>query len=140
MTIVVDASVAVSWCFPDEDDVYATRVRDLLKEVDAVAPAIWAVEIANAMVNGHRRARIDDADLVRAVEVLGDLPIAEAPISVAEAIGAVARIAIGSGLSSYDASYVYLAMREGVPLATLDAKLRAAAEAVGCEVLGDASW
>ena len=60
MTIVVDASVAVSWCFPDEDDVYANRVLDLLKEVDAVVPAIWAVEIANAMVNGHRRARIDD--------------------------------------------------------------------------------
>ena len=61
MTIVVDASVAVSWCFPDEDDVYANRVLDLLKEVDAVVPAIWAVEIANAMVNGHRRARIDAA-------------------------------------------------------------------------------
>ncbi len=135
MTVVLDASVALSWCFPDEEDEYSDRILDLMMNEEGIVPPVWSLEIANAMVSGHRRGRIDDADMVRAVEVLSGLSITVVGLSVEESASAVASIAIAQNLSAYDASYLYIAMREGVPLATLDSGLRRAAKALGCAVL-----
>jgi len=128
---VVDNSVVMSWCFRDAGDGYAEGVLDLLATGAALVPAIWPLEVANVLAAAERRGRLTEADSGHFLRLLGDLPIsllAEPPERVTGEILALAR---RTGLSAYDASYLDLAMREGVPLATRDAALRKAAEVVG---------
>ncbi|MGE3075312.1 MAG: type II toxin-antitoxin system VapC family toxin [Dehalococcoidia bacterium] len=134
MPIVLDASVALTWCFPDEADDYAGRVLDLLTREDAYVPSIWSLEVANVLLSGERRQRIVSSDVSNARAVLDGLPIVMQPISLAEALGPVAEIMRSTGLTAYDAAYAHLARRMGAPLATLDRRLRDAAESLGCHI------
>ncbi len=134
MPIVIDASIALSWCFPDEDNVYANRVLDALVSENAIVPAIWGSEVTNVLLGSERSRRIDESDVAKAIDVLTGLRVREQSISLEETFSAVALIARRTGLTSYDASYLHLAMRENATLATLDRRLRDAAEAVGCAV------
>lgn len=131
MPFVLDASVAVAWCFEDEAFAYTDHVQDLLTADTAVVPAIWALEVANALQFGERRQRLAGGDVLRFVEMISALPItAENPL-VPRDLGPVLNLARAHDLSSYDASYVELAARHGLPFATQDGRLRAVAERLG---------
>jgi predicted nucleic acid-binding protein len=128
---VLDCSVTMAWIFDDEDDPRAAAVRDRLGGDVALAPSIWPLEVGNALLVAERRERVSRAEALRFLEVLRQLPI---DVDVTEAMVALDRalqIARETGVSAYDASYLELAARFGVPLATLDRCMAAAAAQVG---------
>lgn len=128
MPFVVDASLAFAWPFDDEISEYAERVLDRLREETSLVPCIWSLEVANALLVAERRGRLSSAGVARAVELFQELPLYVYEVGAQVALGAVLALARSHGLTAYDAAYLELAMREGVPLATQDGALRAAAE------------
>ena len=101
--------------------------------VGAIVPAIWHLEVANALLVGERRGRCEQADTSSWTAFLSSLPIAVDEHSGARVLGDVLALARAQNLSAYDAAYLELALRRGLPLATLDKRLKTAAAAVGVE-------
>ncbi|RLF61158.1 MAG: VapC toxin family PIN domain ribonuclease [Thermoplasmata archaeon] len=133
--IVVDNSVVMSWCFKDEANPYADAVLDRLTEATALVPSIWPLEVVNVLLVAERRKRISIAAGVRFLSLLTQLPIIveyEPPERMMKNLLDLAR---ANKLSSYDASYLALAMQKGIPLATLDNKLMTAAKNVDVVIL-----
>ena len=133
--IVIDASVALAWCFADEESVAADRALDRVGTDGAVAPAIWPLEVANGVCSAERRGRITLADASRLRELLASLPVEVEPIDVSTALGEVSELARRFDLSAYDAAYLALAARRGLPLATADQRLARTARLAGVEVV-----
>jgi predicted nucleic acid-binding protein len=131
MPFVLDNSVVMAWFFEDEDAPYADGVLRLLDGDSAVVPAIWPFEIANAIVTAERRRRLLPADTLRLVELANGLPITVESMPLRHALGAILDIGRLHRLTSYDAAYLELAMRRGLPLATLDEGLATAARQAG---------
>jgi predicted nucleic acid-binding protein len=133
---VLDTSVALAWCFEDESSPAADEILDLLLSSEAVVPAIWSVEVANALLAGERRKRIRPAEVTRSLELLRSLNIRLDDAGLRLEAGELVALARAQRLSAYDATYLSLAMREGIPLATLDRALGRAARQVGISLLG----
>jgi predicted nucleic acid-binding protein len=130
--LVLDASVAVAWCFSDEGTAFTEAILDLLADGgEAVAPAIWPFEVANAVLMGERRKRITPAQATAVLQRIGDLPVTLDPVRIDRAFGSTLLLARNEQLTEYDAAYIELALREGLPLATLDDRLRRAARNSG---------
>ena len=126
---IVDNSVVMAWCFKDQSDVYTDWVLDSLSTFSARAPAIWPLEVVNVLLAAERRNRLAEADSIRFISLLNRLPIRVEPqLPVEELMGGLPPVARKYGLSSYNASYLHLAMRNGLALATCDGKLKAAAK------------
>jgi predicted nucleic acid-binding protein len=123
--LVIDASLASAWCFPDEQTKYTNGVLKAVSDsLQAYAPRLWAYEIHNSILMGLRRGRISGADAEGFLASLTDLNIHLAdPVSY----GAIFKLAELNGLTVYDAAYLDLAIRQGSQLASLDAALRKAA-------------
>jgi len=138
MAFVLDASVAISWCFPGdaaENTAYSRRVLTELASNDAVVPEIWAFEIANAIfVSCNKRNRITDQQVREYLDLLKALPIRVESQSLWANLD-LESLARRQNLAAYDAAYVHLAQRTGFALATPDQSLRAAAIASGISVL-----
>jgi predicted nucleic acid-binding protein len=131
---VLDNSVLVAWAF-DEHSAYADAVGGRLAEAGALAPAVWPLEFANTLLVAERRGRMTEAETSRIrdhVLGLGIEVIPDHPERVATEVLALAR---QHGLTAYDASYLDLAMREGIPLATLDDRLIEAARRAGVSLV-----
>jgi len=125
---VVDTSVVMAWCFEDESSPYADSILNRLTAAVGFVPSIWPLEVANVLLVAERKGRISEADSARFLMLLSELPIVveqEPPERMIKEIFALAR---KHKLSSYDASYLDLAMRKGLPLATADKNLSAAAK------------
>lgn len=120
---------------PDEASEYARRMLvSLGDEGHMLVPSVWTFEVANAMATARRGSRISETTATEIVLFLQEMPITVLDLSRPEVLRDVASLATGNNLSAYDAAYLHLAMREGIPLATLDRRLRGAAAAVGCDV------
>lgn len=124
----------MAWCFEDEADRYSDRVLEAMAEARAAVPSIWPLEVANVLVVAERRGRLAEADSARFVELLGSLAIRVEDMSFDKATGSILALARERKLSTYDASYLELAMRTGMPLATKDRALRRACRKTGVEV------
>ena len=135
MNFVLDASVAMAWCFADEASEYADSVLERLLHGEAVVPALWPIEVTNVLSVAARRDRMSSADVAQAFSLLQALPIVVEPMERRRAFESVATLANEHALTTYDADYLELARRRGIPLATLDEALQAAAEAEGVERL-----
>lgn len=133
MTFVVDTSMTLAWCFEDVSTAATEAVLDRLADEGAVAPGLWVLETANALVTARRRGRVTEAQLLRASALLDALPI-EVEIGTPQR-SAVTAIASAHGLSSYDATYLQLAEQRGLPLATLDKTLTRVAKKAGVQIL-----
>jgi predicted nucleic acid-binding protein len=131
---VLDASVTLAWCFEDEASPYAEAVLEKLAPGAAVVPSIWPLEVANALLVAERRKRLTRAKVTRFLQVLRSLPIVVDSEGGARALDTVLDLARAHGLSVYDAGYLELALRDGLPLATLDERLKRAARQAGVEV------
>jgi predicted nucleic acid-binding protein len=130
--LVLDASVAVAWCFEDESSPIAERTLDLLAAgAEALAPSIWPLEVANALLVAERHNRITTAKVTALLRRISKLPIVVEQIPPARAFEPILSVARQLQLTEYDAAYLELALQEALPLATLDAKLRRAARSVG---------
>lgn len=131
---VLEASVTLAWCFEDERSAYADRLLDGMVPAGAAVPAIWPLEVANALLVAERRRRLTRAKAARTHHVLEGLPITIDSESAARAFDQILELARAHHLSVYDAAYLELALREGLALATLDERLRRAARHAGVEV------
>ena len=129
--LVLDCSVALCWYFRDEADPYADGVATKLTSTEAVVPSLWPLEVANAVLMGERRKRSTQAEAQRWIAVLEALPITLDGETAARAWNDTLKLARAQNLFTYDAAYLELALRQGLPLATLDAELKDAARAVG---------
>jgi len=134
MDFVLDASVSFAWAFEDEQNAIADHAAQLLQTgfETAYAPDIWWYEMRNILVVGERRGRISPASTALFLQQIARLRIE----LVAERDDSeLLEIARRHKLAVYDAAYLALAQRNGLPLATLDKNLEAAAAAEGVEVL-----
>ncbi len=124
---VLDNSIVMSWCFRDETSRYADTILDSLEEYEALVPAIWPLEVGNVLLVAERKRRLTEADSIRFLALLNELPITvqqETPDRMFKEILALGR---ERNISSYDSSYLDLAMRNGIPIATQDSGLKKAA-------------
>ena len=135
MAFVVDASVAASWAFRDEGHPVATAALVRLGADQAQVPGLWWFEVRNTLLGNERRGRISEADLTAFLQDLRRLAI-EFDHDPDETT--VLMLARRHKLTVYDASYLELAMRLGVPLASLDRELCAAAAACGVPLFVEA--
>ena len=132
---VVDNSVVMTWCFKDENSQYSDFILDKLENATAFVPSIWPLEVSNVLLVAERKKRIGEAESTRFIALLTELPLIvdqESPERMIKEIFALAR---RHKLSSYDASYLDLAMRKGLPIATLDKSLLAAAKRSNVPIL-----
>jgi predicted nucleic acid-binding protein len=128
---VLDCSVTMAWYFKDEANAYANAVRRGLSQARAVVPALWPLEVANILVLGERRRRSTEAEASHWLRYLRLLPIhvdEETPGRAWSDILPAARL---YDLSVYDAAYLELAIRLGLPLASIDDHMKAAAASAG---------
>jgi predicted nucleic acid-binding protein len=135
MTFVVDASVALAWCFEDERSPPLVALLGRAATEGAYAPQIWPLEALNALFSAQRRGRIASAKRRELASLLRELPIALDPDTATEAWSATQTLAEAHGLTAYDAAYLELALRLGLPLATLDKALADAARILGAPLL-----
>lgn len=134
--IVVDASIALSWCFPDEQTPLSLEVLDRLNVGEpALVPIFWSLEILNSLLVGERRGRISGDQTEAFLGSLRALRPTFDPVSLDQIFGPVQAICRDHRLTPYDALYVELAMRVQCPLATLDHAQKDAARALGVECL-----
>lgn len=129
MPFVLDSSVSTGWFVTTQADDYSRAVAHALEQEHAWVPALWLLEQINVLRTACLRGRIDAA---RAHDILGELQAL--PITVATQVPVASEIlalALRHGLTSYDATYLDLAMLLRLPLATRDADLRLAAMACG---------
>jgi len=131
---VLDASVTMTWCFVDETTAYTEAVLESLTHHSALAPALWLLEVGNVLVVAERRGRMDRAGSTRFIALLEQLPIHIEQEVTPRAWREIIALAREHQLSTYDATYLQMAMRHGIPLATLDSALQKAAQRVGVEL------
>lgn len=124
--LVLDNSVVLSWCLADEDDALASRAMKLAIDHGAIVPGIWWYELRNALVVNERRGRIDAEGVRATLADLGEMRIA---LDSDHDDRIVLDLAQRHDLSVYDAAYLEVAMRRGLPIASLDLRLRRAAAA-----------
>jgi predicted nucleic acid-binding protein len=131
LNFVLDASVVLAWAFEDEGGDYAVGVLEELRSSEAVAASLWPLEVTNGLVTAERRGRLGAPDGRRFLHLLLSLPIVVDPVGRRRAFEGVHALARTHGLTSYDAAYLELAVRYGIPVATLDEPLRKAVRAEG---------
>ena len=132
---VIDASVALAWCFDDEATEATRALLDRFEVEHAEVPSLWHLELANALAVSERNKRITPAGTSQFIALIGGLPIVIDEQTPNVALSTVLDLARSERLSAYDASYLELAMRRGVPLATMDNDLVQAAWRVGVTLL-----
>ena len=133
MAFVLDASITACWAFQDEDHPDAGLAFHRMRAEEAVVPCLWWFEVRNILVVNERRRRIAESDTAAFLLNLSRLRVRMDRLPEGDA---VLRLARTHRLSVYDAAYLELAKREGLPLATLDADLRGAAAEEGVALLG----
>jgi predicted nucleic acid-binding protein len=136
MSVVIDASLTLTWYFDDATTPATEAVLDRVSETGAVVPTVWRLEVANAFQSALRRKRISDLYRDESLSELARLPITIDGETDTYAWTTTLRLADRFALTIYDATYLELAQRRSLPLATLDNELREAAAALGVTLLG----
>ena len=136
MNFVLDASVTLSWLLVDAkaaDREYAGAVLDALKRPGTLAavPVTWGLEVSNVLARGEAKAVLTEAQSEAFLEMLGAAPISADDATFAQVLSDTLHLARRYRLSAYDASYLELALRAGLSLATLDEDLAKAARKAG---------
>lgn len=135
MSMVVDCSFAAAWCFADQE---TERTAALLREVQSTGmcvPAVWPFEVANVLLMAERLGRLTVEQRDTFLAILSSLAVEIEPGPLDHVIGNAMPLARRLRLTVYDASYLEMALRRGLPLATRDKELIAAAESAGVDVL-----
>lgn len=134
--LVLDASLTLAWFFKDEKTETTDRLLKLIEEDCVInVPAIWYWEITNILLNAQKRKGMANADVEQFIDDLRDFDVIADPVFPDVIFGKVRMLAELNSLTVYDAAYLELALRLGIPLATLDKDLRAAAKKAGIKLL-----
>jgi len=132
---VIDNSVVMSWCFKDETNQYTDAILDRLENVTAYVPAIWPLEVGNVLLTAERKKRLSASDSYRFIALLNALPIIVEQEPPERMLSEILNLAREHKLSSYDASYLDLAIRKRLPFASTDGHLINAAKRCGVSIL-----
>ena len=137
ISFVLDASMTLAWCFPDEATPFTESVLDRLESggEEAITNSLWAYEVGNGIRMAERRNRISGEKGTGLLEYIYSLPVEVIEAPAGEILGSIAKLSREENLTVYDASYLRLAIVERLPLATLDGPLIQAARRQGVEVL-----
>ena len=133
--IVIDASLALTWCFEDEATAEGDALFDRVRDDGAVVPVLWPLEMCNVLLQAERRDRMTMAAVSSRLELMADLPITTDMEAPGRAWREVVTLARAEGLTTDDAAYLELAIRRGLPLATKDAALARTAKRLGVRTL-----
>lgn len=134
MSFVLDNSVTMRWFFGDgkpQEIAYAGKVLDAMKNNHGLVPVTWGLEVANVIARAEAKTLITEARSTEFLEMLEDLDIDVDSATFTHAMSDTLQLARRYRLSAYDASYLELALRLGIPLATLDTDLQVAAKKAG---------
>ncbi|HEY3417045.1 MAG TPA: type II toxin-antitoxin system VapC family toxin [Armatimonadota bacterium] len=123
---VLDTSVTMAWCFTDEHDTYALGVLKKLEDDEAIVPFMWTLEVGNVVLVAERRNRLTTAESEQFLALLRLLPITVDIANTEEIPAKIIDLGRQYHLSTYDASFLDLALNTGLPLATTDSPLRRA--------------
>lgn len=132
---VLDCSIAIAWLFEDEATAQTDDLLDKLTDGCAFVPNLWQLELGNVLVQAERRERITAAQISACLELVTRLPIVTDTETDSRAFREILILARTETLTTYDAAYLELAIRRGVPLATQDSKLVRAANRVKVQTL-----
>lgn len=136
-TFVLDNSVAMRWLLASgrqSDQAYAEAVLNSLTDAEALVPNLWHLEAVNVLSSAEKRGELETADVDRFISQLERLPIQVDPLTAHQGFNRTLSLSRTQKLSSYDAAYLEVAIREGLPLATLDKDLIKAAKTTGVTV------
>jgi predicted nucleic acid-binding protein len=136
-TVVVDASVALAWCFDDEASTETDRLFERIRDDGGMVPGIWHLELSNVLLQAEKRGRISASAVAARLEIIAGWPIATDQETTARAWREILTLARTERLTTYDATYLELALRRALPLLTKDKELAAAARRLGVVVLPD---
>ena len=128
---VLDCSVVLAWCLPDEQSDYAAQTLDLLLDQQAIVPPLWHLEVMNVLLMAQRRNRLEKDKISNILQTLSNLNISTDKKHIEINEPNFISFAVKHQITSYDAAYLYLARRENIPLATLDKKMKQIAQNLG---------
>lgn len=131
--VVIDSSIALSWCFEDEASPETDRLFERVRDDGAIVPGLWHLELGNVLLQAEKCGRISAADVAMRLELIAELPISTDPETTARAWREILTVARAERLTTYDATYLELAMRRGLPLLTKDGELLRAAKRLGVD-------
>lgn len=131
---VLDASIALSWCFIDETTKQTRELLEKLNSEVAYVPAIWRLEISNILLLAERKKRISHAEVMQFLSLLENINIKIDNESNNRWLHDVMSLAYTEKLTTYDSAYLELAIRLGLPLATKDKALQKAAIRLGMKL------
>ncbi|RZD16879.1 MAG: PIN domain-containing protein [Candidatus Acididesulfobacter guangdongensis] len=137
MKFVLDNSITMRWLFGDEkkeDLDYAIAVLETMKEAEASVPAIWGLEVSNVIAKAEAKGLIAESRSTLFIQMLNNLDIQPDMQTYLYSLNDILNLARRYGLSAYDASYLELALRRNIPLATLDEDLIKAVKKSGTEI------
>lgn len=127
---ILDCSVTMAWCFEDETCEYSENVINTLQKKDAIVPPLWPLEVTNVLLIAERKKRISHLKSTAFKELLNQLPIHVDQNATVRCFGSVMELAREQQLTSYDASYLEIALLNKLPIATLDKAIKQAAKKI----------
>ncbi|HEX6958289.1 MAG TPA: type II toxin-antitoxin system VapC family toxin [Ferrovibrio sp.] len=133
--VVIDSSIALTWCFEDEASPETDALFERVRDYGAVVPGLWHLELGNVLLQAEKRGRITASDVAVRLDLIAELPISVDQETTARAWREVLTMARTEGLTTYDATYLELAVRRGLPLLTKDNELAEAAKRLDIVVL-----
>jgi predicted nucleic acid-binding protein len=134
--IILDASITMAWCFDNEATPYTEELLNWCATGTTVyVSSVWPLEVTNVLLNAQKRGRVTESRVQQFLDVLSQLPIHVDSVSMKRAVYDIRKLAQAYRLTSYDASYLELALRQGLPLASLDGDLTTAALASGVRLI-----
>lgn len=134
MPFVLDNSVVTGWYLDDQASAYTDAMALKLQDDKALVPPLWQMELANVLKTACTKGQLPITQARQILDVLAQLPI-EVDTGPAPGQRQLFELAMRYGLSSYDAAYLELAMRHGLPIATRDEQLKQAASAAGVDIV-----
>lgn len=135
-SFVLDSSFTLAWVLEEEgEEEHVNRVFDLLNQHSANVPSLWFYEVSNVLAISERRGRLVQKDLARMIAILRALPLVVDQDCESRSLREILALARTNSLTVYDATYLDLAMKTGLPLATLDTKMIRVAESLGITIL-----
>lgn len=135
MSFVLDASVTLAWCFADESTAETIALLETLETKSAYVPQLWSLEVGNILIAAERRQRISYANIAEFLALLESLTIKVDENTALRGFHEILSCAYSAKLTTYEAAYLELAMRLGLPLATKDIQLQKAAKIMGVQLI-----